>query len=219
MPTLKNNPMLSPDDIKKIHAEERLRHEIRQQLQESTQPTPPKTEEQPTLATRLMEFFNSSLGMWLLSSVLLTGGAATYQQIEHSFQVHQQNHQQLMTHLFEIQNRIDNMSYLLKSAKTVGDAQRGLAGLFKSTFPLSPDLQNRSLGSLYLSVYNLIPGTRQQKAKEAIEFVRQLEDSEYSFESRPKDQPLTDADRVQLNNLIKATKETHISLVDLQQMK
>ena len=156
--------------------------------------------------------------MWLLSSVLLTGGAAAYQQIEHGFQVKQLNHQQLMAHLFEIQNRIDNMDYLLKSAKTVGDAKKGLAGLFKSTFPLSPDLQNRSLGSLYLSVYNLIPGTKQEKAKEAIEFVRQMEDSEYTLESRPENQPLTDADRAQLSKLIKATKETHISLIDLQKL-
>lgn len=122
----------------------------------------------------LMEFLNSSLGMWILSSVLLTGGAATYQQIQHGYQIHEQNHQLLVSHLFEIQNRVDNMEYLLRRAKTVGDAKKALSGLFRSTFPITPELQNRSLSSLYFSVYSLIPGTSQQKAQDAIEFVRNL---------------------------------------------
>jgi len=158
----------------------------------------------------LMEFLNSSLGMWILSSVLLTGGAATYQQIQHGYQIHEQNHQLLVSHLFEIQNRVDNMEYLLRRANTVGDAKKALSGLFRSTFPIAPELQNRSLSSLYFSVYSLIPGTSQQKAQEAIEFVRQLEDSEYSLQSRPDTQILTTADRDQFNKLISACKSIHL---------
>jgi len=199
--------MLTPEEVKHIHAEERLRNDIRQHIETATSPA---VEEVSVKSNALMEFLNSSLGMWILSSVLLTGGAATYQQIQHGYQIHEQNHQLLVSHLFEIQNRVDNMEYLLRRANTVGDAKKALSGLFRSTFPIAPELQNRSLSSLYFSVYSLIPGTSQQKAQEAIEFVRQLEDSEYSLQSRPDTQILTTADRDQFNKLISACKSIHL---------
>jgi len=199
--------MLTPEEVKHIHAEERLRNDIRQHIETATSPA---VEEVSVKPNALMEFLNSSLGMWILSSVLLTGGAATYQQIQHGYQIHEQNHHLLVSHLFEIQNRVDNMEYLLRRANTVGDAKKALSGLFRSTFPIAPELQNRSLSSLYFSVYSLIPGTSQQKAQEAIEFVRQLEDSEYSLQSRPDTQILTTADRDQFNKLISACKSIHL---------
>lgn len=215
--------MLTNDDIKRIHAEEQLRHEIRQQL--STASAPPTTAQPATptqtphgFGKKLMDFLNSSVGMWLLSSVVLTGGAALIQQVQHSYQIKEQNHQQLVSHLFEIQNRLDNMEYLLRRAQTVGDAKKALNGLFKSLFPLSPELQNRSLSSLYFAVYNLIPGERQQKAQEAIEFVRQLEDSEYALQARPDSQSLTDADRAQFDKLIKACKAIHLA-IDIKRLQ
>ncbi len=200
--------MLTPEEVKHIHAEERLRNDIRQHIESVTSPVAEEVPVKPPNA--LMEFLNSSLGMWILSSVLLTGGAATYQQIQHGYQIHEQNHQLLVSHLFEIQNRVDNMEYLLRRAKTVGDAKKALSGLFRSTFPITPELQNRSLSSLYFSVYSLIPGTSQQKAQDAIEFVRQLEDSEYSLQSRPDTQLLTAADRDQFSKLISACKSIHL---------
>lgn len=110
------------------------------------------------------------------------------------------------------------MEYLLRRAQTFGDAKKALHGLFKSIFPLSPELQNRSLGSLYFTVYSLIPGTRQQKAQDAIAFVRQLEDSEYALQSGQDSAPLTDSDRDQFNKLIKACKAIHLS-IDIQRTK
>lgn len=215
--------MLSTEDIKRIHAEEQLRHEIRQQLAAAsatpdTTVSPPATPMPHGFGKKLMDFLNSSVGMWLLSSVVLTGGAALIQQIQHNYQIREQNHQQLVSHLFEIQNRLDNMEYLLRRAQTVGEAKKALNGLFKSLFPLSPELQNRSLSSLYFAVYNLIPGDRQQKAQEAIEFVRQLEDSEYAMQARPDSQSLTDADRAQFDKLIKACKAIHLS-IDIQRTR
>lgn len=209
--------MLTETDIKRIHTEEQLRHEIRKQLDAAhAAQTPPATPaappKEPGFGKKAMEFLNSSVGMWLLSSVVLTGGAAVIQQVQHQYQISEQNHQQLVTHLFEIQNRLDNMEYLLRRAQTVGEARDALHGLFKSIFPLSPELQNRSLASLYFSVYNLIPGDRQTKAQDAIEFVRELEDSEFTLQSRASNQPLTDADREQFNKLIKACKTIHVAL-------
>jgi hypothetical protein len=94
----------------------------------------------------------------------------------------------------------------------VGDAKEGLKGLFKSIFPLAPELENRSLASLYFAVYSLIPGERQTKAKEAIEFVRQMEQSEFTFQSRPDTEKLNESDREQLRKLIQACKAIHNSI-------
>lgn len=136
--------MLSDDDIKRIHAEEQLRHEIRKQLDaahaaQTAPASPAEPPKEPGFSKKAMEFLNSSVGMWLLSSVVLTGGVAVIQQAQHQYQISEQNHQQLVTHLFEIQNRLDNMEYLLRHAQTVGDAKKALNGLFKSIFPYRPN--------------------------------------------------------------------------------
>lgn len=212
--------MLSPEEIQRIHAEEKLRHQIRKELETASAPKAAQTSSPPApgFGKKVMDFLNSSVGMWLLSSVVLTGGAATIQQIQHQYQIREQNHQQLVSHLFEIQNRLDSMEYLLRRAQTVGDAREALHGLFKSIFPLAPELQNRSLVSLYFSVYSLIPGDRQVKAEQAIEFVRQLEDAEFSLQSRPANQPLTDADRTRFNKLIQSCKAIHVA-IDIQRTR
>jgi len=68
------------------------------------------------------------------------------------------------------------MECALRTAKTVGDAKDALSSLSKSKFPLTPELQNRSLGSLYLNIYELLSGTQQEKAifKKLIEAIRAL---------------------------------------------
>lgn len=187
----------------------RIRQEL-DSLQAAAAPAepapPPAPPPSPSFGQKLMEFLNSSLGMWLLSSVVLTGGAAVIQQVQHNYQIREQNHRQLVNHVFEINNRLDNMEFLLRRASTVGQAKKALEGLFKSIYPLTPELQNRSLSSLYFTVYSLIPPSRQNRADEAIELVRQLADSEYALQSRADDTPLTDPDRAQFEKLIRACK-------------
>ena len=187
----------------------RIRHELgslQPQAAPAEPPPPAPPPASPSFGQKLMEFLNSSLGMWLLSSVVLTGGAAVIQQVQHNFQIREQNHRQLVNHVFEINNRLDNMEFLLRRATTVGQAKKALEGLFKSIFPLTPELQNRSLSSLYFTVYSLIPPSHQNRADEAIELVRQLADSEYTLQSRADDTPLTDPDRAQFEKLIRACK-------------
>lgn len=186
-----------------------LRQEIRHEIEASKKSESTQSSSASGLSQKLMDFLNSSVGMWLLSSVVLTTGAAMIQQFQHAYQIREQNHKQLVTHLFEIQNRLDNMEYILRHAQNVGEAKEGLKGLFKSIFPLTPELENRSLVSLYFAVYSLIPGDRQAKAKEAIEFVRQMEQSEFAFQSRPDVEKLNDDDREQLRKLILACKAVH----------
>jgi len=210
--------MPSTEDIKRIHAEEMLRREIREEIEASKKEESSKSSNESGLSQKIMDFLNSSVGMWLLSSVVLTTGAAMIQQFQHQYQIREENHKQLVTHLFEIQNRLDNMEYILRHAKTVGDAKEGLKGLFKSIFPLSPELANRSLVSMYFSVYSLIPGDRKVKAKDAITFVREMEESEFTFQSRPDSEKLNDADREQLRQLIQACKAVHEG-IEIQRTK
>ena len=207
--------MVQQEHIARIREEEVMRLRIRHELaaaQAAAAPAEPAPPPAPAPAAaqgfgqKLMEFLNSSLGMWLLSSVVLSGGAALIQQVQHDFQIREQNHRQLVNHVFEINNRLDNMEFLLRRATTVGEAKRALEGLFKSIYPLTPELQNRSLSSLYFTVYSLIPPSRQNRADEAIELVRQLADSEYALQSRAADTPLTAPDRAQFEKLIRACK-------------
>ena len=198
--------MLTEQQRQVIEAEEQVRHEVRKRLDDAT---PAPQPEGPSLGKRLFEFFNSTLGMWLLSSVVLTGGAALLQNIQHRHEIEQKNREQLVAHKFEITHRLDQMEYGLRRAKTVGDAKAAMDGMFKSKFPLSPELQNRSLGSLYLTIYQLLSGTEQQKSAEAMTFIRRLEEAELLLQSQPDDAPL-DKDQLEgLRKLLKSVQGLH----------
>ena len=203
--------MLSEEQRKAIEEEEELRHEVRKRLEAANPPPPPPAAPpQHGFGKRLFDFFNSSLGMWLLSSVVLTGGAALLQNIQHAHEVEMKNREQLAQHKFEISHRLDQMEYTLRRAKTVGEAKAALDGMFKSKFPLAPELQNRSLGSLFLTVYQLAPGSEQQKTEQAMTFVRRLEDSELALQSHPNDDaPLDEKQKEHLHKLVKSIKAMH----------
>lgn len=156
-----------------------------------------------------MEFLNSSVGMWLLSSVVLTGGAAFLQQIQHDHETRLKNRQDLTSHRFEIEHRLDNMVFMLRRAKTVGEAKAALGGIFKSPIQLTPELQNRSLSSLYLSVYPLLEGTDQQKTTRAFNLVKRLEEAEILLQPLPDDKPLDSEQRDQLTKLVTTIQHLH----------
>ncbi len=210
--------MLTEEEAKRIAAEERYRHEIRKSLAEADAPAVAAATPAATVAaapakhgfsSRLMEFLNSSVGMWLLSSVVLTGGAALIQQIQHDHEIRLKNRQDLTSHRFEIEHRLDNMVFLLRRAKTVGDAKAALNGIFKSPIQLTPELQNRSLSSLYLSIYPLLEGTDQQKTTQAFNLVKRLEDAELLLQSVPDDKALDNEQRTQLTKLVTAIQHLH----------
>jgi hypothetical protein len=207
--------MLSEEEMKRIAAEERYRHEVRKSLDAAPAPEPlPPAEPAPPakhgFGKRMFEFFNSSVGMWLLSSVVLTGGAAMIQQIQHDHENAQKNRQDLFTHHFEIHSRLENMAFLLRRAKTVGEAKTALAGIYKSAVPLSPDLQNRSLGSLYLAVFTLLDGSEKDKTNRAFNIVKQLEEVELLLQQQPDDKPLDQSQRNHVTKLIAAVQQLHL---------
>lgn len=210
--------MLDDDKKTMIEAEERFRHELRIKLANEANSLQAgithlggeiKNAEKK-FVTKLMEFLNSSVGMWFLSSVVITGGAATLQQIQHHYELEQKNKAQLVSYQFEIGNRIQNMKYFLRHAKTVGDAKSALASVFKSKFPLNPELENQSLSALYFNLYQLIDGTDKDKSRRAIEVVLDLEDAEVLLQSQKNDQLLDAADKERLNKLVAAIENLHI---------
>jgi hypothetical protein len=206
--------MLTEEQRRIIEAEEQVRHEVRKRL-EAENPAPPSppppSPHKESLGKRIFDFFNSSVGMWLLSSVVLTGGAALLQNIQHAHEIEQKNREQLSTHRFEITHRLDQMEFGLRRAKTVGEAKAAMDGMFKSKFPLSPELQNRSLGSLYLTMHQLLTGSEQQKSEEAMNFIRRLEEAEMSLQAETDDnKPLDDKQKDQLRKLVQSIKALHL---------
>ena len=208
--------MLSDDQKKVIEDEELHRHAFRKTLEEAgaavsttvVSAVSEAKEEKAKLASQLMAFLNSSVGTLLLSSVVITGGAGLIQQIQHNHETNQKNREQLVLYKFEIENRLDNMEFSLRRAQTVGDAKDALNKLFKSKYPLSPELQNRSLASLYLNIYELVPGTQQQKAQAAIGFIRELENAEYLLNLQTDDTKLIDdKNKTQFTKLIQSIQD------------
>jgi hypothetical protein len=200
--------MLSDDDLKRIAAEEHYRHTVRRTLEAeaAAPPAPPPPPPKHGLGKRVFDFFNSSVGMWLLSSVVLTGGAAVLQQIQHNHEIAQQHRQTRLTHRFEIEHRLDSMAFQLRRAKTVGEAKAALDSIFKSPVPLTPELQNRSLASLYLALHPLLVGEQRQKAKQAITLVKRLEEAELSLHGSPDNSPLSPDQR---NHMVKLITSIH----------
>ena len=206
--------MLNDDQRKDIEAEEALRHEVRKKLDAASPPPPPPPPPpapKPTFGKRVFDFFNSSLGMWLLSSVVLTGGAAMLQRIQHDHEMAQKDRQTVVQHRFEITNRLDEMQYALRRAQTVGQAKAALDGMYKSRSPLAPELQNRSMASMFLTLTQLLEGTEQQRSERALAFVRYLEEAEFALHEHVDDSaPLDKKQKEHLHKLIAAIKALHL---------
>ena len=207
--------MLSDEQRRAIEDEEALRHEVRKKLEAATPPSPAPPAPAPpkiTFGKRVFEFFNSALGMWLLSSVVLTGGAAMLQRIQHDHEMAQKDRQTVVQHRFEITNRLDEMQYALRRAQTVGQAKAALDGMYKSRAPLAPELQNRSLASMFLTLTQMLEGTEQQRSERALAFVRYLEEAEFALQEHSDDSaPLDAKQKEHLRRLISAIKALHLN--------
>lgn len=84
-------------------------------------------------------------------------------------------------------------------------------GMFKSKFPLTPDLQNRSLGSLYLTMLQLINDLDEKRSADVMGFIRRLEEAELSLQAEHDDKPLDAAQREHLRKLLASVKNLHLN--------
>jgi hypothetical protein len=210
--------MLSEETKKRIEAEEQFRHDLKVKLEAelasaksafaSLQKDVGQAEKRT--ASKVMEFLNSSVGTWFLSSVVITGGAAMLQQIQHNHEIEQKNKTQLIAYQFEIGTRIQNMKFFLTQAKTVGDAKVALASVFQSKFPLNPELEKQSLSALYFNLHQLIEGSEKEKTRLAMAVVLDLEQAEFLLQSQKNDQLLDANDKEKLAKLVTSIENLHI---------
>jgi hypothetical protein len=210
--------MLSEETKKRIEAEERFRHDLKVKLEAEL--TSAKSafaslqkevgQAEKRTASKVMEFLNSSVGTWFLSSVVITGGAAMLQQIQHSHEIEQKNKTQLIAYQFEIGTRIQNMKFFLTQAKTVGDAKVALASVFQSKFPLNPELEKQSLSALYFNLHQLIEGSEKEKTRLAMAVVLELEQADFLLQSQKDNQLLDANDKEKLAKLVTAIENLHI---------
>jgi hypothetical protein len=210
--------MLSEETKKQIEAEERFRHDLKVKLEAELASAKSAFaslhkeagQVEKRTASKVMEFLNSSVGTWFLSSVVITGGAAMLQQIQHNHEIEQKNKTQLISYQFEIGTRIQNMKFFLTQAKTVGDAKVALASVFQSKFPLNPELEKQSLSALYFNLHQLIEGSEKEKTRLAMAVVLDLEQAEFLLQSQKNNQLLDANDKEKLAKLVASIENLHI---------
>jgi len=199
--------MLSEEKKSLITAEERYRHEIASKLHSEIGAIGEEALSiERSIWGKVNELLNSNVGMWFLSTVLVTGGAGAYQAMQHHYEVQIHNRAQLTTHQFEIGNRIQNMKYFLRKAQTVGDAQLALKSVFQSKTPVNPEVEKLSLSVIYFNFYQML-GTQN---KEALELVRKLEDQEYILQTQKPSNPLPDAEKQKLLSWVEELEQIEI---------
>jgi len=199
--------MLSEEKKSLIAAEERYRHEIANKLRSEIGSIGEEFQSiERTIWDKVNELLNSNVGMWFLSTVLVTGGAGAYQAMQHHYEVQIHNRAQLTTHQFEIGNRIQNMKYFLRKAQTIGDAQLALKSVFLSKTPVNPEVEKLSLSVIYFNFYQML-GTQN---KEALELVRKLEDQEYILQSQKPTNPLPEAEKQKLLSWVEKLEQIEV---------
>lgn len=193
--------MLDIEKKKIIEAEELYRHEIATKLRSEIgfiQNEPKKIEK--TFWSRAIEVLNSNFGLWLLSSVFVTGGAALYQITQHHFEVKINNQKELLTCEFEIANRLHGIKFLLLKAKTNGDAQHALTGVSKSFGAVSAEYEHVNIAVLYFKTIQLTGSMDSQIAG----YIKELEEKNLAIQAENPKDPFNESDRKRLIEIINA---------------
>lgn len=136
------------------------------------------------ILTKLSDMLNSNVGMLLLSSVFISGGATLYQNTQHQYETRVNSQKEIISCEFEIANRLYVIKNLISHAKTVADAQYALTGAKKSLGPVKPEFENVGLAVLYFNLYQLT-GVRKPNIEQNL---KEIEQAYFSLrEQNPKD--------------------------------
>ena len=206
--------MLDNERKKLIEAEEHYRHEIATKLQAEAkliQDSAKKIEKD--FWTKASGVLNSNFGLWFLSSVLISGGAALYQITQHHYDVKLTTQKELLTCEFEIANRLNGMKFLLLRAKTNGDAQKALTGVSKSFGAVSAEYEHVNIAVLYLKIVQLTGTMDRQIAH----LVKELEEKNLAMQSEDPQAPFNEAVRKRLVELITALQQSAEEKIDSKQ--
>ena len=193
--------MLDNEKKKIIEAEELYRHEIAEKLRSEAgfiQNEVKKIEKD--FWSKASEVLNSNFGLWLLSSVFITGGAALYQIGQHHYDAKLNTQKELLTCEFEIANRLHGMKFLLLKAKINGDAQNALAGVSKSFGAVSAEYEHVNIAVLYFKTIQLTGSIDSHIAG----YVKELEEKNLAIQSKNPKAPFSESDREKLIELITA---------------
>lgn len=203
--------MLNEDRKSIIEAEERYRHEIAKKLRAdlgAVEEDAKKLGE--SFWDKAMEVLNSNFGLWFLSSVLITGGAAVYQITQHHYDAKLIRDEAIITCEFEIANRLNGMKFLLLRAKTVGQAQFALTPISKSLGAVSSEYENVNIAVLYFKIFQLT-GQRDIKIGD---LVRELEEKNLLIQSENPKLTVDEADRKRLIEIIDALHQYEIEKIN-----
>lgn len=191
--------MLDDDKKRQIEAEERHRRDIAKKLDTDLAATARDIKNlKNDLWSKVSEALNSNFGLWLLSSVFLSGGAALYQITQHHYEAKLETQRQLATCEFEIANRLNSMKFLLARAKTVGEAQYALTPVTKSLGAISVEYDNANIAVLYFKIYQLTG----QKDLSIANYVRQLEEGNLAIQRQNPKDVLAEDDRKKMLAII-----------------
>lgn len=176
--------MLDDEKKKLIEEEERYRHEIANKLRDEEKIAVKNVEMTSNkIWTKFYAILNSNVGMLILSSVLISGGATLYQNMQQKYETRIHAQKEIISCEFEIANRLYVIKNLLSNAKTVADAQIALALAAKGLGPIKPEYENVGLAILYFNLYQLT-GVRTPNIEQ---YIKEIERVRFSvMEQNPK---------------------------------
>ena len=128
-----------------------------------------------SVGRRLIRFFNSNLGIWLLSSVILSG-MATFLQREHAKSVAKAvNRLQIESTKFNVSDRVEELRFFLRNANTNAECAQALETLFRTGYPNPGHTGGSSVYSLVYAIYPLLANPHDEVIKDALETIRKME--------------------------------------------
>jgi len=203
--------MLNEDRKSIIEAEERYRHEITKKLRADLGAVEEDAKKLgKSFWDKAIEVLNSNFGLWFLSSVFITGGAALYQITQHHYDAKLIRDKAIITCEFEIANRLNGMKFLLLRAKTIGQAQFALTPITKSLGPVSSEYENVNIAVLYFKIFQLTG----QRDVQIGDLVRELEEKNLLIQSENPKLPVDEADRKRLIEIIDALHQYEIEKIN-----
>lgn len=205
--------MLTEEQREQIRTEEIFRAEVQHAL---------KTPEAQTLKARTWRFFNTALGLWVLSSLLLGGLTAGFGYLQSHLATVRRNRDLVDRDDVQMSVRLEYSQLLLKSASDP-DAKQGGNGIerkrniyqsglrsFLEDTPetrLFPELKDRSTLSLVFEVMakdNKLPKTGDHSYRAMLDHVSRLMELRNKLDS-PSYANLSEEERAQLFTSIDST--------------
>jgi len=206
--------MLNDEKKSLIEEEERYRHEIAKKISDEAAIVEKDIETTTNqIWAKIYDILNSNVGLLILSSVFISGGAAFYQNMQHNYESRVNSQKEIISCEFEIANRLYVVKNLISHAKTVGDALQALTGAKKSLGPVKPEFQNVGLAVLYFNLYQLT-GNRNPSVEQDL---REIERVYFSLQEQDPKALFNEADKESMTKIFNELFE--LNLKDIHHLK